>query len=461
MKHLKRIGLAVLLIGSALIGTIGARWVASRTQSPASLGADLDPNAPAPLTPSTISTDTIITNLQGYLQLHPADSLAYSNLGIAYLQKARETGDPAFYAKADAVLAKALALAPNDFRALTGAGALALARHQFQNALILGQRAQAVNPYNAGAYGIVGDAHIELGQYPEAFDTFQHMVNLRPDLTSYARISYARELSGDRPGAIAAMAQASEAGGVAGEGVAWARVQLGNLYFDQGDTSQAEQTYQAALVAWPNYPYAEAGLANVWAAMGNTTQAISMYTHVVNTYPLPQFVITLGDLYAVSGQPAAAAQQYALVDAEQQLYIANGVDVDSELALFDADHDRNLPEAVDRARAGYARRPSVTVADMLAWTLYKAGDYQEAQTTMRQAQRLGTRNALMFYHAGMIAYRLGQSAEAAANLDRALTLNPHFSVLYADSARQLLATLRSLSPSTLDTSNALFGGITR
>jgi tetratricopeptide (TPR) repeat protein len=458
MNLLKRIGLAALLIGSALAGTLGARWLSNRDLSPASLGADLDPSAQAPVASSAFSTDAIIGNLQGYLQAHPADSLAYSNLGIAYLQKARETGDPAIYARADAVLSKALNLTPNNFRALTGAGALALARHQFQQALVLGQQAEAVNPYNAGAYGIVGDAHLELGQYPEAFDTFQHMVNLRPDLTSYARISYARELSGDRSGAIAAMAQAAEAGGATGEGVSWARVQLGNLYFDQGAAAQAEQTYQAALQAWPNYPYAEAGLANVWAAVGNTTQAISLYTHVVNTYPLPQFVISLGDLYAVTGQPAAAAQQYDLVDAEEQLYLANGVDVDAELALFDADHNRHLSDAVDRARAGYARRPSVTVADMLAWTLYKAGNYEEAQAAMQQALRLGTRNALMDYHAAMIAYRLGRTAEAADDLEQALTLNPHFSLRYAGSARQLLEALR---PASLDTPLALLGRINR
>jgi tetratricopeptide (TPR) repeat protein len=458
MTYLKPIGIAVLILLSAVFGTLGARWVASRAPSPASLGANLDPSAPAPAGLSAFSTEAIISNLQTYLQTHPTDSSAYSNLGIAYLQKVRENGDPAYYTRADAALTKALALTPTDFRALTGAGALALARHQFQVALTLGQQAQAQNPYNASADAIVGDAHIELGQYPEAFDTFNHMVNLRPDLDAYARISYARELSGDRAGAVTAMQQAAEAGGSVGEATAWARVQLGNLYYDQGQTAEAGQTYQAALEAWPNYAYAEAGLANVWAAMGNTTQAISMYTQVVNTYPLPQFVISLGDLYAVTGQAPAAARTYDLVDAEEKLYIANGVDVDAELALFDADHNRQLPEALARARADYVRRPSVTVADMLAWTLYQSGDYAEAQQTMRQALHLGTRNALMFYHAGLIAYQLGQTAEAANYLEQAVTLNPHFSLLYADRARQLLAQLRPLDPSALAAPKALFGG---
>ena len=443
MLLLKKIGIVLVLAASAIFGTLGTRWIADRTRRLGALGGDLDPSAPAPLTPAAFSTDAIIGNLQAYLPTHPADGLAYANLGIEYLQKVRETGDPAYYAKAEGVLAKALNLDPQNFRALTGQGALALARHQFQDALAWGQRARALNPYNAGAYAIIGDAQIELGQYPDAFATFQHMVDLRPDLSSYARVSYARELNGDRAGAIAAMQQAGEAGGVAGEGVSWARVQLGNLYFNQGDTPQAEQTYQAALEAWPNNPYAQAGVANVWATAGNYTQAISMYSRLVNTFPLPQFVITLGDLYSVTGQTEAAAQQYDLVEAEDKLYTANGVDVDAELALFDADHGRHLSDALTRARAGYARRPSVTVADMLAWTLYKTGDYEGARQLMDQALRLGTHNALMYFHAGMIAYQLGQTETAATYLDKALTLNPHFSLLYAGNAKSLLSALRA------------------
>jgi tetratricopeptide (TPR) repeat protein len=199
----------------------------------------------------------------------------------------------------------------------------------------------------------------------------------------------------------------------------------------------------------------------VWAAAGNYTQAISMYTHLVNTFPLPQFVITLGDLFSVTGQTEAAAQQYDLVEAEDKLYAANGVDVDAELALFEADHGRHLSEALTRARAGYARRPSVTVADMLAWTLYKTGDYEGARPLMDQALRLGTRNALMDYHAGMIAYQLGQTDAAATYLDQALSLNPHFSLLYAGSAKSLLSTLRAAGRPAPTSPVSLLIGIAR
>ncbi len=443
MSKLKWLGLVIFILVAAAGGTLGARWVYDLTGQSSRVAAELDPTAPANLSPATFSTDTVINYLQGYLKTHPTDSVAYSNLGIWYLQKARETGDPAFYGKAEGVLNRSLEIDPKNFQALSGIGALALSRHQFRDALQWGKRAEPLNPDNAGIYGILGDAQIELGNYPEAFALFDRMVGLRPDLSSYARISYARELQGNRPGAIEAMQAAVDAGAPNSEAVNWARVQLGNLYFDQGEYARAEQAYHAALDSTPDYPYARAGLGTVRAAEGNYADAITLYTRAVNTMPLPQFVIALGDIYAAAGRPDDAARQYALVEVEEKLFAANGVDVDAELALFDADHDRDLPATLARARAAYERRPSVTVADIFAWTLCKNGDYPAAQQMMNQALRLGTRNALMYYHAGIIAYRLGNNQVAIDYLEKAVTLNPHFSILYADSARSLLYDLRS------------------
>jgi tetratricopeptide (TPR) repeat protein len=443
VSTLKWLGLVLFILVAVVGGTLGARWVYDLTGQSSRPASELDPTAPANPSPATFSTDAIINHLQAYLKTHPADSVAYGNLGIWYLQKARETGDPAFYTKAEGVLTRALQIDPKNFQALSGLGALALSRHQFHDAFGWGQRAQPLNPDNAGIYGILGDAQIELGNYPEAFALFDRMVGLRPDLSSYARISYARELQGNRPGAIEAMQAAADAGAPNSEAVNWARVQLGNLYFDQGDYAEAEKAYQAALDSTPDYAYARAGLANVRAAKGDYAEAITLYTGAVNTMPLPQFVIALGDIYAAAGRPDEASRQYALVEVEEKLFAANGVDVDAEVAFFNADHDRNLPAALESARAAYERRPSITVADVLAWTLCKSGDYASAQQMMNQALHLGTRNALMYYHAGIIAYRLGNTQVARDYLDKALMLNPHFSILYADSAKKLLSSLGS------------------
>jgi tetratricopeptide (TPR) repeat protein len=143
----------------------------------------------------------------------------------------------------------------------------------------------------------------------------------------------------------------------------------------------------------------------------------------------------------VRGQNKAADQQYKLVGTIEKLYRANGVDLDLEIALFNADHDQNLTETLTLARNAYANRPSVYGADVLAWTLYKTGNYSEAKKYSDEALRLGTKDALKYFHAGMIALKLGDQIQAREYLEQALTINPHFSVLHAEEARRILQTL--------------------
>jgi tetratricopeptide (TPR) repeat protein len=157
--------------------------------------------------------------------------------------------------------------------------------------------------------------------------------------------------------------------------------------------------------------------------------------------PLPEFVIGLGETHEAAGRPAEAAKQYDLVRAMQQLFAANGVDTDLELALFDADHGRDPQAALALARSAYARRPNIKAADTLAWALFKAGQLAEARRYVDQALHLGTRDALTLYHAGMIAQAQGDSAAARDYLQRALEVNPHFSPLYAPRAQQALVKL--------------------
>ncbi len=207
-----------------------------------------------------LSIDAQIQSLQERLRSNPDDWQSYSQLGLAYLQKAREVGDPSYYQKVDDALNKALAQQPGDYVAISGMGALALARHQFQEALEWGERARQINPDRAYAYGIIADAQIELGQYSEAVETLQSMVDLHPDMSSYARISYLRELNGDNNGALEMMQTAVDAGVPNSENTAWTRTQLGNLYFNMGDLDNAEVEYMRTLNNWPGYVYALAGL---------------------------------------------------------------------------------------------------------------------------------------------------------------------------------------------------------
>lgn len=390
--------------------------------------------APARVSPvaSATAPDAVV-RLQEELRANPNDVRSLGLLGLAYQQRARETGDPSFYAKSAGVLRRAVALAPDDLVATSGLGSLALARHRFGEALVLGRRALALSPSTARSYGVVGDALVELGRYREAFAAFDSMAALKPTLAAYARISYARELLGDWSGAVSAMRLAVDSAVGAGEPSAWTHVQLGKLFWNRGRLGAAAREYRAALAAFPGYVYAFDALAQVEAARGRLGSAIRFERRAAETIPLPQFVAALGDLYRLRGNERLAQSQYATIGVIERLLRANGVRTDLETALFEADHGR--PD-VALARLARRSRPSIDGDDVLGWTLVRAGRCAEGLPHARRALRLGTQDALKLFHLGMAQRCAGDRAAARTTFRRALALNPHFSVLWSPLARR-------------------------
>src|SRR6185369_13741394 len=110
-----------------------------------------------------------------------------------------------------------------------------------------------INPYNSFIYGVECDALVELGKYDEAIKAGDKMVSVRPDIRSYSRISYLREIIGDYPGAIDAMKLALESGYPGLEQTEWVRTYLGRLYEITGKTQTAEAYYQQALTNRENF----------------------------------------------------------------------------------------------------------------------------------------------------------------------------------------------------------------
>ena len=433
---------AVGLLSVALFGLGALGFARSRGGSPSAavLGGATSSLQSHPVIQAG-SLGAAITDLQARIRSLPTDWRSFAGLGLAYVQQARITADPSYYPKAEGVLQRSLALNGNgNFDGLTGMAALSAARHDFSGALAWGERAKAVNPYSANAFAVVGDALVELGRYGEAFAEFQRMIELRPDLSTYARVSYAQELQGDLPEALRAMRLAFQSAGTAADS-AWASNQLGELEWNQGNVAAAERFYRQALDADPSYLPPHAGVGKVAEARGDRATAIREFTLLVERYPLPEYVIALGDLYTVSGKPGLAARQYALVHTEERLLQANGVNVDLEIALFDADHRSNVAEGLARAQAEWKRRQSVHVADALAWTLYASGRTEEALTYANRSLQLGTRSALFHFHRGMIERALGRTVAARRDLAAALGINAHFSILWSRQAARILSSL--------------------
>jgi len=383
-------------------------------------------------------TKAYVAELEQRVAANENDAQGLMLLGLAYQQRARETGDPSYYPRSEEALRRSLALSPRSYLAITGLAALAASRHRFEEARGLATRAVGLNGRSAEAYGILGDALIELGRYREAFARFDRMAFLKPTLASYSRVSYARELLGRPRAASAAMKLAVEAGAGTGEPAAWALVQLGNLSFDRGRLSRAERSYRAALACFPGYVHAQAALAKVAAARGHYARASALYRAAVEKLPLSQYEGALGDVLRRAGRPGEAERAYGVVDATEELLRANGVRTELETALFDLDHGRDPADALARAREAYRERRSIEGDDVVAWALYKNGRCRQALAHSDRALRLGTRDALKIFHRGMIELCLGRRAEGRASLALALRINPYFSLTYALVAREAL-----------------------
>ena len=403
-------------------------------------GADARPAAPAAEITAGASAGERIAALQKLVAADQGGPPIATQLGDAYLQKARETADPAFYRQAEALFEQARRAAPQDAGPLIGLGTLALARHDFRLALELAERARHLAPDVVRPYGVLVDAQVELGRYRDAARSLQRMVDLKPNLASYARVSYFRELHGDLGGAVEAMRLAVSAGGDSPESVAYVQTLLGNLEFSRGRLRAAGTAYASALSRLPGYVPALAGRARLDASTGRLGRALKTLRRVTQRLPLPEYVIAQGEAELARGNRHAARESFALVDAERQLLSDAGVNTDVEFALFEADHG-DRARGVRLGRRAYEAAPSVASADALGWALTRAGRAREGLRYARRAVALGTRDPLFLTHAGLTAKAAGRPGLARRWLQRSLADNPRFSPLWAPRARRALRSL--------------------
>jgi tetratricopeptide (TPR) repeat protein len=379
---------------------------------------------------STSSTDRAIAAAQTTLRRLPGDFQGMLDLADAYLQKAREIADPTLYTKTSGILRLLDRQRPDDLELLVTEGSLSNSLHRFADGLRFGRRAVQVAPDSPSGYGVVVDAANELGRYDEALAATQKMADLRSDLPALSRVSYAEELRGQLDQATTTMTEAVTAGGPqGGENVAYVRVLLGNLLLNAGQLAAADEQYVAADQAFPGYAAAQAGRAQLLVAEGRPAQAAAMLADVVKVQPLASYAIAEGDALVAAGRTSEADEVYQLVEVIQRLYAANGVNVDLELALFDADHHPGA-SAVSQARRGLAARPSYFGHEVLAWALYRAGRLGEAGREMSQALALGDADPLLRFHAAVVEDAVGDSGSARRDLSTVLAGNPRFSALY-------------------------------
>ncbi|MCB0166457.1 MAG: tetratricopeptide repeat protein [Anaerolineae bacterium] len=437
----------LLIITITLVGSSYLVLNQNTPQAKATQGVSISlTDAQTPMSLKT--TAELIDFWHARTERNPRDFISLSYLGAAFLRQGQETGDVSAYQRAEAALDRALTLKDNDELALAFKASVLLAGHNFLEARDLAQRVYNFDPRALHALATLGDAQLELGNYAEAEAAYRQLVEKNPSPPVYGRLARLAWLHGHPDEAINTMSAALDSAinlGLTGESLAWYRFQLGELYFNTGQLDRAEQNYQAALADHPAYYLGLAGMGKVRAAQGDYQTAIDYYQRSTAIIPNPEFLAVLGDLYTLTGQIDQAQQQYDTVRYIGKLSEINRQIYNRQLANFYSDRGQNVQAALRLAVTELDVRQDIYGYDASAWAYYKNGLIDQAGDMIDQAMRLGTQDAKLYYHAGMIAHAAGRQTEAKTLLTEALTINPHFDLLQVGIAQTTLAQLAATS----------------
>jgi len=355
--------------------------------------------SPSPTSEPTNRIDQRILRAQQSIVKFPNNADGYNQLASAYMQKGRETADFSFNAQAEAAITRSLAVEPDNYDGLKLRTKLQLTYHRFAEALETTHHIQTFRGDDHDVWGQITDALVELGDYPAAVKAAQTMVDLRPDSSSYARVSYLRSLHGDTLGAIDAMIAALKASNPNDpESVAWCHVQIGNELMNAGSLAEAEREFDTALVIFPNHSLALQSKARARVAAGDLHGAIAIYEREPNSADAAQ---ALGDLFTKLGQAdsaKAAYQKFETLERENAALERSW----RHMVNFWLDHDQNLVEALRLASTEYESRKDIFTCDSLAWALFKNGRLAEAKRVIKEALRTGSKDQRINEHASII-----------------------------------------------------------
>jgi len=388
------------------------------------------------------------------LKKNPDDLQQYVNLASVFVAEGRVTGDNTYYGNAAMKMLDKVTetnTANNDimFQALNVKSAVLLNMHQFKDALDVANRGAALNSFNAGIFGALVDANVEMGNYDEAVKDCDKMMAIRPDLRSYSRASYIRQIYGQTAGAIEAMKMAVEAGMPGSENTEWARTTLGDLYLMAGKIDSASLTYRTSLVYRPGYPFATIGMARVEKAHKNYDGAITYTKDAIKTLSEVAFVAYLGDLYELKGDMAKAMETRNDVISlllegqknEKDAIVKHNANREIATAYLNAN---KLDDALKYAQKDLAMRPAnIDANELTAWIYYLKGDYANAKTYADKMLVTNTKNPVTLYKAGAIYTSAGMSAKGNQLTADALAICPYLDQKLIAQTRPVVAVTKN------------------
>ncbi|MFN7924218.1 MAG: tetratricopeptide repeat protein [Bryobacteraceae bacterium] len=359
-----------------------------------------------PLAGQTI--DRRIAMLEKMSAAQPHNAKLRVQLGLDYLQKLRETGDGRYLDLANKAVAAVLEREPEHLDARRARNEIHLHRHLFRLVAKESEILLARSPNDPGLWANLGDALMELGQYPRAGKAYQRMTELRPDLSSHSRMAWYAFVIGNAEAAMGLMRKAIEAGSPLPEQVAWCWSELGDIQFKVGRPAEARSSFQRALALYPALHAAHAGIARLLAAEGKRTEAIASLERARAIRPQVQYCAELEELYRAAKMEKQAAASRQMLDALAKLAGARGEKADRTLAIIYADQGRELDRALALAKAEFENRDDVYSHDALGWVLHKMGKKNEAKVEMDRAVTYGTPEPMFRKHVDAIAASLAR-----------------------------------------------------
>ena len=435
MTKLKLLSLLSAIAVGLVASAYGAAYLIASIRSPAAVpiagavGADTRSDVPDAATQIAFWSTRVAEQRNAYLDL--------TLLGQAFARRARETSDVGYYIRAEAALRRALRVNPSYVQTSAVLASVLFSLHEFERAIAIAKPI-VDNPRGVQALATLGDAQVALGRYSEAQSSYARLGAWAESPGLYSRLALLAELRGNPEQATRLMERAEQLArdsGDYGESLGWYAYQLGELDFREGRVAAAEEHYRAALASFADYPLALSGLAKARAAQGDRRSAIELYRRATAIVPQPDLLAALGDLYAATGRDRLADRQYATVEVIGKLARINRQVYNRQLAIFYADHGLHPALARRLALTELRIRKDVYGYDAAAWTLARAGSCGEALPFARRALRLGTRDALLFFHRGYAEGCAGNPAAMREWYARALALNPTFSFRWAPVAR--------------------------
>jgi tetratricopeptide (TPR) repeat protein len=330
---------------------------------------------------------------------------AYNELALALARRARETGDPVYYDRAEEAIGRSLELSSSNLDAQKMRVWVLLGKHQFAAALKAARSLNRQVPDDLQVYGFLTDALVELGNYKEAEEACQWMLDLRPgNVPAFTRAAYLRELFGDIEGSIELMTaayqrtQPSEV-----EDRAWILTQLGHLELSAGRVENADRLLQEALSIFPGYHYALANLAKVRSAQNRHTEAADLLKRRYEAASHPENLYDLAEALERAGRKSDARAAYADFE-KRALREAEGWDnANRELVFYYANYARQPEQALRIARMELERRQDIYTLDAYAWALHVSKEHRKAREVMDRALAVGIKDPAILSRARTIA----------------------------------------------------------